>query len=99
MYKNNITFVVVASFFKLNYQQVVNLSLFNLFFSLNVNNSIVFGEIHNLILPNEDINIVVAGDYYCNDETEYTIENIISVNPELIITTGDHDKDVKSIKC
>lgn len=66
---------------------------------MNVNNSIVFGEIHNLILPNADINIVVTGDYYCNDETEYTIENIISVNPELIITTEDHDKDVKYIKC
>jgi hypothetical protein len=69
------------------------------FFSLNVYNSIVFGGIHNLIRPNEDINIVVAGDYNCNDETEYTIENIISVNPELIITTEDHDKDVKYIKC
>jgi predicted phosphodiesterase len=59
----------------------------------------VFGEIDNLTLPNEDINIVVAGDYYCNDETEDIIENIISVNPELIIITGDHVKDVKSIKC
>jgi hypothetical protein len=43
--------------------------------------------------------MVVAGDFYCNDETEDTIENIISVNPELIITTGDHVKDVKTIEC
>jgi hypothetical protein len=47
----------------------------------------------------KDINMVVTGDFYCNDETEDTIENIISVNPELIITTGDHVKDVKTIEC
>ena len=58
----------------------------------------VFDEIDNLPLPNENINIVVVGDY-CNDEIEDIIENIISINPELIIMTGDHIKDVKSIKC
>ncbi len=47
----------------------------------------------------KDINIVAVGDFYCNDETEETIENIISVNPELIITTGDHVKDEKSADC
>ena len=48
---------------------------------------------------NSDLNIVAVGDFYCNDETEDTIENIISVDPELIITTGDHVKNVKSAKC
>ncbi|HYJ00948.1 MAG TPA: hypothetical protein VEW92_01925 [Nitrososphaeraceae archaeon] len=37
--------------------------------------------------------------FYCNDESEDTLENIISVNPELIIAPGDHVKYVKSIKC
>ena len=48
----------------------------------------VFDELDNLPLPKEDINIAVDGNYYCNDETEDTIENIISVNPELMITAG-----------
>jgi hypothetical protein len=71
-----------------------------LFFSLNINNRTIFGqESDSEFSEQEDINIVSAGDYYCNDETEDTIENIISVNPELIITTGDHVKDEKSAKC
>ncbi len=66
-----------------------------LFFSLNINNLSIFGQkSHSEFSEHDDIiNIVSAGDYYCNDETEDTIENIISVNPELIITTGDHVKE------
>ena len=45
------------------------------------------------------INIAVAGDFYCNDQSEDTIENIISVNPELTITTGDHVKDEETADC
>jgi hypothetical protein len=59
----------------------------------------VFGQKSNSQIEDESINIVAIGDFYCNNDTEDTIENIISVNPELIITTGDHVKDVKSIKC
>ncbi|MGZ5470455.1 MAG: metallophosphoesterase [Nitrososphaeraceae archaeon] len=71
-----------------------------LFFSLNINNLTIFGQKSDSdFSEHEDINIVSAGDYYCNDETEGTIENIISVNPDLIITTGDHVKDEKSAKC
>ena len=70
-----------------------------LFLSSNVYNLTVFGQRQNSNVPNDDINIVAVGDFYCNDETEDTIENIININPELIITTGDHVKDVKSIKC
>jgi hypothetical protein len=47
----------------------------------------------------EDINIVAVGDFYCNDETQHTIENIISKDPELIITTEDHVKDQITAKC
>jgi len=46
-----------------------------------------------------DLNLVAVGDFYCNDETEKTIENIIAIDPELIITTGDHLKNVKSARC
>ncbi|MDX1373100.1 MAG: hypothetical protein R3321_11550, partial [Nitrososphaeraceae archaeon] len=46
-----------------------------------------------------NFNFVAVGDFYCNHETEDTIENILKVNPELIITTGDHVKNVKSAKC
>jgi hypothetical protein len=46
-----------------------------------------------------EINIVITRDYYWNDETEKTIENIIPINPELIISTGDHVKDEKSAGC
>ena len=73
-----------------------------------MNNVIVYGQKSDLsqlitmmmVLKKMKISISVAvGDFYCNDETEDTIKNIISINPELIITTGDHVKDVKSIKC
>ena len=69
-----------------------------LFFAYN-NNLIVFGQKSDSQFSEQDINIVSAGDFYCNDETEDTINNIISVNPELIFTTGDHVKDEKSAKC
>jgi Calcineurin-like phosphoesterase len=67
------------------------------FILFGYSNLMVFAQESNL--QSQDINIVVAGDFYCNDETEDTIDNIISINPELIITTGDHVKDVRSIKC
>jgi Calcineurin-like phosphoesterase len=76
------------------------ISILLLLYVLNSNNNItIFGQQSNSQSENEIINIVAVGDFYCNDETEDTIENIISVNPELIITTGDHVKDVKSAKC
>ena len=81
------------------------ISFLLLFFSFYMNNVIVYGQksdFSQLLInddQNKDLNIVAVGDFYCNDETEDTIENIISSNPEMIITTGDHVKDVKSIKC
>ena len=44
-------------------------------------------------------NFIAVGDYYCNKETEKTIQKISSINPEVIITTGDHVKKVKSADC
>ena len=44
-------------------------------------------------------NFIAAGDWYCNEETKKTINNIIRENPELIITTGDQVKESPSAKC
>ena len=52
-----------------------------------------------LMFVDEKYNIIAAGDWYCNEETERTIQNVINANPDLIITTGDHVKDVKSADC
>ena len=46
-----------------------------------------------------DYNVVAVGDWYCNEETKKTINNILSVEPELIITTGDQVKNEKSAAC
>ena len=53
------------------------------------NATLAFGKNH----------FIAVGDWYCNKETEKTIENILAINPEVIITTGDHVKDEKSAKC
>jgi len=52
-----------------------------------------------LMFVDEKYNIIAAGDWYCNEETERTIKNVINANPDLIITTGDHVKDIKSADC
>jgi hypothetical protein len=78
---------------------VISILSFFIFFFFGYTNFIVFGQETNSLSQGNDTNIVVAGDFYCNDETEDTIDNIVSINPELIITTGDHVKDVRSIKC
>jgi len=87
---NCITFISVVSI----------LLIISFLFSINGNNpTTVLGQQSNSQSENEIINIVAVGDFYCNDETEDIIEDIISVNPELIITTGDHVKNVKSADC
>lgn len=43
-----------------------------------------------------DYNFVAAGDWYCNEETKKTINNILAVHSELIITTGDQVKESPS---
>jgi hypothetical protein len=79
---------------------VVSLVLILSLYSVNGNSpTTVFGQQSTSQFDNKDINIVAVGDFYCNDETEDTIEDIISLNPELIITTGDHVKDEKSADC
>jgi predicted phosphodiesterase len=92
---NNFSFVFRIS----KYNLQISIISFLLLVIVYSNNITVFAQQSNSQFQNEIINIVVAGDFYCNGQTEDTIENIISVNPELIITTGDHVKDVKSADC
>ena len=44
-------------------------------------------------------NFIAVGDWYCNEETEKTIHNILSIDPEVIITTGDQVKEEPSARC
>jgi Calcineurin-like phosphoesterase len=53
----------------------------------------------NPFLAIADYNVVAVGDWYCNEETKKTINNILAVEPELIITTGDQVKNEKSAAC
>ena len=93
MINNNINNNYFCYSFRIS-KHIIKISIISfllLLYLVNSNNNITaFGRQSNSPTENENINIVVAGDFYCNDQTEDTIENIISVNPELIITTGDH---------
>jgi Calcineurin-like phosphoesterase len=46
-----------------------------------------------------DYNFIAAGDWYCNEETKKTINNILDQHPELIITTSDQVKESPSASC
>ena len=53
----------------------------------------------NATISSTDYNIVAVGDWYCNEETKKTINNILAQHPELIITTGDQVKESPSASC
>src|SRR4026207_2364967 len=91
----------------LNYVFITLVSVFFTF--ILVNNSMIFAETdkntqqqqqqQNATLALTDFNFIATGDWYCNEETKKTINNILSVHPELIITTGDQVKESPSAKC
>ena len=62
-------------------------------------NDILTNSNSSLAVANVKYNVIATGDWYCNEETKRTIDNIINANPDLIITTGDHVKDEKSADC
>jgi predicted phosphodiesterase len=104
MSPNNTSNLFYSSFRISNYINSISvvslLFILSFLFALDINPPItIFGQQSTVHLDNEDINIVAVGDFYCNDQTEDIIEDIISANPELIITTGDHVKNVKSADC
>ena len=53
----------------------------------------------NATIASTDYNFVAVGDWYCNEETKETINNILDQHPELIITTGDQVKESPSASC
>ncbi len=53
----------------------------------------------NATITKTDYNFIATGDWYCNEETKKTINNILAVHPELIITTGDQVKESPSAQC
>src|ERR671912_1013790 len=61
----------------------------------------IFGEDkqQNATIASTDYNFVAVGDWYCNEETKKTINNILAQHPELIITTGDQVKESPSASC
>jgi hypothetical protein len=65
------------------------------------NNTIInnFVEKPNDNNNSTDYNFIAAGDWYCNEETKKTINNILAQHPELIITTGDQVKESPSASC
>ncbi len=109
MINNNRYFCFQILFFN-NLIKISSIVFLLLFFSFCIHNVLVYGQrsdlpqlekndVFNNFSNFKDVNLVAVGDFYCNDETQRTIENIISINPELIITTGDHVKNEKSAKC
>lgn len=69
-------------------------------FAVNASDAnVTDGNNFNISHADKSYNIIATGDWYCNEETKRTIDNVINANPDLIITTGDHVKDVKSADC
>ena len=77
---------------------VYSLLLFNYIQAFSQNNNDKEQE-QNPFLAIADYNVVAVGDWYCNEETKKTINNILAIEPELIITTGDQVKNEKSAAC
>ena len=67
---------------------------------INKNNPIINDFVEKPIDTNSTTyNFIAVGDWYCNKETKKTINNILAIDPELIITTGDQVKESPSAKC
>jgi hypothetical protein len=73
--------------------------LFNQIQAFSQNNNTDGDDQQNPFLTIDDYNVVAVGDWYCNEETKKTINNILAVEPELIITTGDQVKKSPSAAC
>ncbi|MGD1838600.1 MAG: metallophosphoesterase [Nitrososphaeraceae archaeon] len=102
-----ISLVCIMSLFSILYI-VDNLSIFNIqeLEPFDMKNDFVYDNKEYLKSIEQDVtlafgthNFIAVGDFYCNKETEKTIQQISSINPEVIITTGDHVKKVKSAEC
>src|SRR5688572_14465862 len=71
-----------------------------LLFLINIKQQTFVAEnVQNATIASTDYNFIAAGDWYCNEETKKTINNILTQHPELIITTGDQVKESPSASC
>jgi hypothetical protein len=52
-----------------------------------------------LLFADEKHNIIAAGDWACNAESQRTMDNVLEFNPDLIITAGDHVANATSAEC
>jgi 3',5'-cyclic AMP phosphodiesterase CpdA len=52
-----------------------------------------------LLFADEKHNIIAAGDWACNAESQRTMDNVLEFNPDLIITAGDHVVNATSAEC
>jgi predicted MPP superfamily phosphohydrolase len=52
-----------------------------------------------LIFADDIHNIIAAGDWICNAESQRTMDNVLKFDPDLIITAGDHVVNVTSAEC
>ena len=72
--------------------------LFLLFLN-NIQQTFAAENVQNATIASRDYNFIATGDWYCNEETKKTINNILAQHPELIITTGDQVKESPSASC
>jgi len=56
-------------------------SINNISFNTNTN--------YNVSQIGSDFNFATAGDWSCNDEAKTTTDNILSINPEIVLALGD----------
>ncbi len=65
----------------------------------NASLNTVYNSVEKIEDRNSGYNFIATGDWYCNEETKKTIDNILAQRPELIITTGDQVKESPSASC
>jgi hypothetical protein len=70
-----------------------------LLFLINIQQTFAAENVQNATIASRDYNFIATGDWYCNEETKKTINNILTQHPELIITTGDQVKESPSASC
>jgi predicted MPP superfamily phosphohydrolase len=88
-----ITIVIFFSFSFNKSNATINVTAINLLLldSSSSNSSLLFADGKH--------NIIAAGDWTCNSESQRTIDNVLELNPDLIITAGDHVRNVPSADC
>ena len=80
-------------FFSLKNTFAITIPILFFLFLINIQQTFAAENVQNATIASTDYNFIAAGDWYCNEETKKTINNILIQHPELIITTGDQVKE------